>query len=71
MAIIHKGTFTVHFMNSDTRKTFQTEAEAHAAAQEYVGNRSGLRLFPGEKTTVYGPGDGTTSVMVREDTEFA
>ncbi len=69
--IIHKGTFTVHFMDSDTSKTFATEAEAHKVAQDYVGNRSYARISPNEKTYLYGPGDGTTSVMVREDIEFA
>lgn len=40
--IIRKGTFTVRFMNSDTHKTFPTEAEAHKAAQDYVGNSAGM-----------------------------
>ncbi len=70
MAIIHKGTFTVRFMDSDTEQHFATESEAHIAAQDYVGNNSGLRISPNEKTYLYGPGDGTTSVMVREDVEF-
>ncbi len=70
MAIRHKGTFTVRFLNSDTSKTFSTAAEAHIAAQDYVGNNAGLRISPNEQTYLYGPGDGTTSVMIREDIEF-
>lgn len=69
--IIRKGTFTCRFINSDTAKTFSTLEEAKAAAEKYCGNSSCSQPFPNEKTTLfYGPGDGTTSVMIREDIEF-
>jgi hypothetical protein len=75
--VIRKGTFTVRYMDRDHEEHFTTgtalenEKAAHIAAQRYVGNSAGARLFAGEKTTVYGPGDGTTSVMVQEDIDFS
>ena len=69
--IIRKPSFTCHFLNSGTEKSFSTRAEALAAAEQYCGNRSYARPFPAEETYLFGPGDGTTSVMVRQDIEFA
>ncbi len=69
--ITRKGTFTVRYMDEDREEHFATEREAHIAAQDHVGNRSAARCFPNENTYLYGPGDGTTSVMVREDVDFA
>lgn len=50
----------------------KTEAPAHesvgpaiARAERIVGNRAGACPFPDRSTYLYGPGDGTTSVMVR------
>jgi hypothetical protein len=71
MAIIHKPTFTCHFVNSDTEKQFPDKASALAAAEAYCGNRSCVKPFPREETYLFGPGDGTTSVMVRQDIEFS
>jgi len=68
--IIRKGTFTCRFMNSDTSKTFPSLEEAMKAAEQYCGNSSCSKPFPQENTFFYGPGDGTTSVMIREDIEF-
>jgi len=70
MTIIRKGTFTVHFMDSNTEKQFPTLESAMAAAEAYVGNRSYAKPFRDEPTMLYGPGDGTTSVMIREDVDF-
>ncbi len=70
------GTFTVRYMDEDREEHFSGESalmnehRAHTAAQNYVGNRRWSRPFPVEKTYFYGPGDGTVSVMIREDCEF-
>jgi hypothetical protein len=69
--IIHKNTFTCYFTNSNTQKTFPSLWEAQQAAEAYCGNASWRKPFPREETYLYGPGDGTTSVMIRQDFEFA
>ena len=71
MAILRKGTFTLTFLDENNREeTYATLPEAHAAAQRHVGNRSYARPFAHEPTFLYGPGDGTTTLMIREDVEF-
>ncbi len=66
---IHTGTFFCRFMDSDTQKDFPSLREAQDAAAAYVGNNSYSKL-PNQNTYLYGPGDGTTSVMVREHVRF-
>ena len=68
--IIHKGTYTVRFMDNNTSRTFASLQEAQEVAEEYCGNGSYNKPFPAENTFLYGPGDGTTTVMIREDIEF-
>lgn len=58
--------YTVYYTNSDTTREVDTLEEARELAEKYVGNSSATRPFPEEGTYLYGPGDGTTSVMVRE-----
>jgi hypothetical protein len=70
MAIIHKSTFTCYFHNSDTEKQFPSLAEAQKAAESYCGNNRSTKPFPDEETYLYGPGDGSVSVMIRQDIEF-
>mgnify|MGYP001612652923 CR=1 FL=1 len=70
MTIIKKPTFTCYFMNSDTEKQFPSLAEALVAAEKYCGNRRYAKPIPQDEIYLYGPGDGTTSVMVRQDIEF-
>ncbi len=67
--IIRKGTYFVRFMDSDETRAGLTLAEAQRAAEEFCGNSSYSRI-PGENSFLYGPGDGTVSVMVREEIEF-
>lgn len=64
------GKWLVRFMNSETEREFGTEQEAVACAEKYVGNKMQVKPFKDEKTYLYGPGDGSTSVMVREDIEL-
>ncbi len=71
MTIIHKDTYTCYFINSNTEKAFPSLKEAQAAAEAYCGNRRYVKPFPSEETYLYGPGNGETSVMVRQDIEFA
>lgn len=54
------------FLNSETEKEFPDLASAQLAAEKYCGNRRYAKPFPNEDTYLYGPGDGTTSVMVRK-----
>jgi hypothetical protein len=70
MAIKYLDTFTCYFINSNTEKQFPSKEEAMEAARNYCGNNSYSKLFPNEETYIFGPGDGTTSVMVRQDVEF-
>lgn len=70
MDIKRLGTFTAFFLNSDTQKSFPSLKEAQDAAEQYCGNNVYSKPFPGEESYSYGPGDGTTSVMIRENIEF-
>ena len=70
MAVIRKQTATCYFVNSGTERNFPSVEDARTFAENYVGNRSCNKPFPNEDTYMYGPGDGTTSVMVRRDIEF-
>lgn len=58
--------YTVYYTNSDTTREVDTLEEARKLAEKYVGNSSATKPFPQEDTYLYGPGDGTTSVMVQE-----
>ena len=71
MVIKHLDTATCYFMNSETEKKFPSFEEACRAAEDYCGNSVYTRLHISEKTRLYGPGDGTTSVMVKQDFTFA
>lgn len=64
------ATFTCYYTNSDTKKQFPSLVEAQQAASDYCGNRSYAKPFTHEETYLYGPGDGSTSVMIRQDVEF-
>jgi len=65
---IHTGKFFCRFMDDDTQKDFPSLREAQEAAAAHVGNNSYSKL-PND-IYLYGPGDGTTSVMVREHIRF-
>ena len=67
VTITKTGRFFVFFMDSGQTLYFDSEAEAHKVAQAYVGNSAASQPFPNENTYMYGPGDGTASVMVREE----
>ena len=64
-------TATCYFTNSETEKQFSSFEEAVAAAERYVGNNNYVKPFPTENTRLYGPNDGTTSVMVRQDVDHS
>ena len=68
--IVHTGTYFCHFVESKTTKDFPSLEAAQQAAVEFVGNSSYAKPFPRENTYFYGPGDGTTTVMVREHVRF-
>lgn len=69
--IVYKPTFFVVFIDEDNRTvTGLTLAEARRLAEAHVGNRSCARPIPNEETYLYGPGDGTTSVMIRREFEL-
>lgn len=70
MVIKRLNTATCYFHNSDTKKSFPSVPAARAAAEAYVGNTRFAKPFPNEETYLYGPGDGTTTVMVRQDIEI-
>lgn len=64
-------TYTVYFLDSETEKQFPNKDAALKAAAKYVGNNSYNKLFLNEESYIFGPGDGTTSCMVRQDSEFS
>jgi hypothetical protein len=65
------ATATCYFVNSDTEKQFPSFEDACKAAEEYCGNTVFAQPIAREKTRMYGPGDGTTSVMVRQDIDWS
>lgn len=65
--------YTCYFLNSDTEKVFPSKDEAMQAARNYCGNNKYTTLWANsgeEESYLFGPGDGTTSVMIRRDFEF-
>ena len=66
----HLDTFTCHFTNDGTNKTFPNKEAAMQAAADYCGNNSWRKIWKDEETYIFGPGDGSTSVMVRQDIDF-
>ena len=70
MKIIHKGTYFLIFENLNGKKIEHLSfEEARRLAEDHVGNDVFTKI-PGENTYLYGPGDGTTSVFMREEIEF-
>lgn len=63
-----KYVWVVQNLDWNAHKTFNTRDEAVREAERTVGNRSAANLGGAEEMTLYGPGDGTTSVMVRKFT---
>jgi hypothetical protein len=77
MSIIRKDTFTCYFPNEDaetpvgaSKTQYPNKDAAMEAARTYVGNNSFVKPFPSDETYLFGPGDGTTSVIVSQDIEF-
>jgi len=64
------GKYICYFLQSDTNKEFDSLQLALEAARKYVGNAAYTKPFPHEETYLFGPGDGTTSVTVREKIIF-
>ena len=69
--IIRQKTFTCYFLNSNTEKQFPNREDALNAARVYCGNNSYTKPIKADEVYLFGPGDGTTSVMVRQDIEFS
>lgn len=71
MIIIRKGTFTVRTLDTDHEHKCTSLNEAQLVAATIVGNQSYARPFASEHTYLYGPGDGTVTVTIMEDIDFA
>lgn len=71
MPIVYKDTYTVYYLDSNTQRDGLTATEAHTLAAQHVGNRSYSKPIPTDETYAYGPGDGTTSVIIRREWEFS
>ena len=69
MAVRFLETATCYLTADDSKQTYPTMAQARAAAEAFVGNRSAAKPFPSEETYLYGPGNGEVSVMVRQDVD--
>lgn len=58
--------FSVNLMDVKKIHTVDTLKEAMQLASEHVGNKDYIKLFPNKHTYFYGPGDGTTTVIIEE-----
>lgn len=64
--------FTAHYQQGPklgTQETYETLKEAIDAALNYGCTSIPAKPFPNEPTYLYGPGDGTTSVLIRRHRE--
>jgi hypothetical protein len=68
--IRYLDTYSCYFCDSDSKESFYTLEKAMQAAESYCGNNNYTKPFLEEEIYLYGPGNGTTSVMVRRDVEF-
>jgi hypothetical protein len=57
--------FVCFFYDGSPDREFDTLDGAQRAAAEHAGCPRYNKPFPNEDTYLYGPGDGTTTVMVR------
>lgn len=71
MTIVRLSTYTCQFLDEDREQQFPSRDAALAAAAQHVGNWSYAKPIPADNVYLFGPGDGTTTVMVRQDFEFA
>ncbi len=69
MSVEYSGKWVCQFLNSVTERILDTKEAAMELAASYVGNTACASIFGG-KQLIYGPGDGTTSVIVRAEVEF-
>ncbi len=65
---VYTGKYSVRFLESDETQVANDLAAALKVASDHVGNNSYAQPFPG--TYLFGPGDGTTSVMVRRESKI-
>lgn len=70
MTIKYLSTYTVHNMVDDSNKTFASSGEAHSYCQRLCGNSRYVKPFPEENTYLYGPGNGDTTLMIRQDIDM-
>jgi hypothetical protein len=61
--------YTVYYLNTETERNFSDLTSAKSAAENFCGNGRYNKPFPNEEVFLYGPGDGTTSVMIRRTRE--
>lgn len=71
MTVKYLNTYTVYFMISDTEKEFPDKMSALKAAEDYAGCNRYTKPFPNEDTWIFGPGDGSVSIMVRRDVDYS
>jgi hypothetical protein len=63
-------TYFVHYIDESlglSDVTGLTLKQAQSIAAGHVGNNRPAKPFPNEDTYLYGPGDGTTCIIVREE----
>jgi hypothetical protein len=70
MTIKYLESATCHFEIEGTKVQYPSVRAARDAAELYVGNRSAAKPFPNEEMYLYGPGNGDTTVMVRQDIDM-
>jgi len=58
----------VNRLESEKITKHDTQAEAQRVAEQFVGNRSAANPAPG--LFLYGPGDGTTTCIVRRTSHY-
>ncbi len=68
--VVRTGNYICIYYDTDKKEIFSTLDEARQAAEKYCGNNVYNKPFPDEETYLYGPGDGTTSVIIRAEVHF-
>ena len=70
MPFIKKDTYSLEYVADGETLKGLNKNRAFAIATSTVGNSSFNKIFPNEEKYLFGPGDGTTSVIVRQEKDW-
>ncbi len=63
-------TYSIVIPDTGDKIPFPNKEAAMKAASAMVGNHAHAKPFPNQETFFYGPGDGTTTLFVNQDSEL-